>query len=71
MSEGSGGRDHQSAKPMPAIERVRLFQTDNPNLIGIGFETPVGSVLLAANRTKVVELISKLQAILPLMREPS
>jgi hypothetical protein len=70
MSEGSGGPGPQSAKPMPAIERIRLFQTDNPNLIGIGFDTPVGSVLLAANRAKVVELIAQLQAILPLMHEP-
>jgi hypothetical protein len=70
MSEGSEGRGDQPAKPMPAIERIRLFRTENPNLIGIGFETPIGSVLLAANRAKVVELIGQLQAILPLMHEP-
>ena len=56
---------------MPAIERFRLLETDNPDLVGLGFETAIGSVLLAAHRRTVLEMIAKLQIAAGRMREPS
>ena len=59
------------AKPMPAIEAFRLFQTDNPNLVGLGFETVIGSFLVCANRRQVLEMSAKLQKVAEQMREPN
>lgn len=71
MSEKSESPPDQSAKPMPAIEKFRLFETDNPNLLGLGFETAIGSFLVCANRRRVLEMIAKLNVAVSRMREPS
>ena len=71
MSEKSEAPPHPAAKPMPMIEKFRLFETDNPNLLGIGFETAIGSVLLAANKRRVLEMIAKPRVAVERMREPS
>lgn len=71
MSDESKEPDPRSAKPMPAIERFRLLETDNPDLVGLGFETAIGSVLLAAHTHTVLEMIAKLQIAAGRMRKPS
>jgi hypothetical protein len=71
MSEKSDAPPAQPAKPMPAIERFRLFDTGNPNLLGIGFETPIGSFLVGAHKRQVLEMIAKLQLAVTQMMEPS
>jgi hypothetical protein len=71
MSEKSEAPPGQPAKPMPAIDKMRLFDTGNPNLLGIGFETPVGYVLLGASRKRVLEMIAMLRVAVEQMREPS
>jgi hypothetical protein len=71
MSSGSEEPRTPPAKPMPAIEEFRVFVTEIPHLIGLGFDTPIGSVLLAADRKCVLEMIAKLQQVAEQMREPS
>jgi hypothetical protein len=56
---------------MPKIEKFRLFETDNPNLVGIGFETAIGSFLVCANKRQVIEMSAKLRVVAEQMREPS
>jgi hypothetical protein len=71
MSEKSEAPPDQAAKPMPRIEKFRLFETDNPNLVGIGFETVIGSFLVCANKRQVLEMSAKLRILAEKMREPS
>jgi len=71
MSDKSEAPPGQSAKPMPGIQKFHVYGTDNPNLLGLGFETPIGSVLLAANRKMVIEMLAKLHVAVEGMREPS
>jgi hypothetical protein len=56
---------------MPTIERFRLYDTGNPNLLGIVFETAIGSFLVGAHRRQVLEMIAKLRVAVEQMREPS
>jgi hypothetical protein len=72
MSEGSKVPSSDAAgKPMPAIQIFHVLATDNPNLLGLGFDTPIGSVLLAANKQMVLEMLAKLSVAVEQMREPS
>jgi hypothetical protein len=43
----------------------------NPNLLGIGFQTAIGSVLLGVHKRQVLEMIAKLRVAVEQMREPS
>jgi hypothetical protein len=71
MSDEPQAPSPQSAKPMPAIEKFRLFETENPNLLGLGFDTAIGSFLVCTNRRGVLEMIGKLKVAVQQMREPS
>jgi hypothetical protein len=71
MSEKPEAPPSQSAKPMPKIEKFLLFETDNPNLVGIGFDTAIGSFLVCANKRQVLEMSAKLRIVAGQMREPS
>lgn len=72
MSEQSEGPPSEpEKKPMAMIEQFRIYTTEIPNLVGLGFETPLGSVLLAANRKRVLEMIAKLKQVAGIMKEPS
>ena len=58
-------------KPMPSIHKFRVFETGIPHMVGLGFETPIGSVLLAADRKCVLEMAAKLRIVAERMKEPS
>ena len=56
---------------MPAIHKFRLFETGIPHVLGIGFETAIGSFLVAATKRQVLEMSAKLRIAADGMSEPS